>query len=100
MTVGQYDSFVLFLELAYKMICENGVFAFIIPDSIFDSQNENLRRFLTQNTEIKVIARLGEKLFDEVNRATTIIVCKKENRLNRVSPSVLGYQLIIEKNIF
>ena len=77
LTVGQYDSFVLFLELAYKMICENGVFAFIIPDSIFDSQNENLRRFLTQNTEIKVIARLGEKLFDEVNRATTIIVCKK-----------------------
>lgn len=54
LTVGQYDSFVLFLELAYKMICENGVFAFIIPDSIFDSQNENLRRFLTQNTEINL----------------------------------------------
>ena len=77
LTAGQYDSFVLFLELAYKIVCENGIFAFIIPDSIFDSQNENLRRFLIRNTEIKVIARLGEKLFDEVNRATTIIVCKK-----------------------
>lgn len=77
LVAGQYDSFVLFLELAYKLVCENGVFVFIIPDSIFDSQNENLRRFLTANTEIKVIARLGEKLFDEVNRATTIIVCKK-----------------------
>ena len=69
LTAGQYDSFVLFLELAYKIVCENGIFAFIIPDSIFDSQNENLRRFLIRNTEIKVIARLGEKLFDEVNRA-------------------------------
>lgn len=77
LVTGQYDSFVLFLELAYKLVCENGVFVFIIPDSIFDSQNENLRRFLTANTEIKVIARLGEKLFDEVNRATTIVVCKK-----------------------
>lgn len=76
LTAGQYDSFVLFLELAYKIVCENGIFAFIIPDSIFDSQNENLRRFLIRNTEIKVIARLGEKLFDEVNRATPYILDK------------------------
>ena len=74
---GQYDSYVLFLELAYKIVREDGIFTFIIPDSIFESQNEKLRRFLTQNTEIKIIARLGEKLFKEVNRSTTIIVCKK-----------------------
>lgn len=74
---GQYDSFVLFIELAYNILEEGGYFAFIIPDSLFDAQNKNLREFLTKNTEIKVIARLGEKIFDEVNRATTVIVCKK-----------------------
>ena len=74
---GQYDSYVLFLELAYGVLEEGGLFAFIIPDSIFDSQNERLREFLLLNTEIKVIARLGEKIFAEVNRAATVIVCQK-----------------------
>lgn len=74
---GQYDSYVLFIELAYKIIVENGYFAFILPDSLFDSQNNDLRKFLVENTEIKIIARLGEKIFNEVNRATTVLICKK-----------------------
>lgn len=77
LTTGQYDSFVLFLELAYNLLDEDGYFAFILPDSIFDSQNVLLRKFLVTNTELRVIARLGEKIFDEVNRATTVLVCKK-----------------------
>ncbi len=74
---GQYDSYVLFIELAYKLLCENGLMAFIIPDSLFDAQNKELRQFLVEKSQIKIIARLGEKIFDEVNRATTVIVCKK-----------------------
>jgi len=74
---GQYDSYVLFIEQAYNILREDGLMAFIIPDSLFDAQNENLRKFLAEKTQIKVIARLGEKIFDEVNRATTVIVCKK-----------------------
>lgn len=77
LTTGQYDIYVLFIELAFNLITDGGYFAFIIPDSLFDAQNEGLRRFLAENTEIRVIARLGEKIFDEVNRATTVIVCKK-----------------------
>ena len=77
LTDGQYDSYVLFLELAFNLLDENGYFAFIVPDSIFDSQNLLLRKFLVTNTELRVIARLGEKIFDEVNRATTVLVCKK-----------------------
>lgn len=77
LATGQYDSYVLFIELAYNILCDDGTMAFIIPDSIFDSQNEKLRKFLVEKTQIKVIARLGEKIFDEVNRATTIIICKK-----------------------
>lgn len=74
---GQYDSYVLFLELAYEIVHEGGFFGFIVPDSLFDTQNEYLRRFLAEKTQIKVIARLGEKIFQEVNRATTVIVCRK-----------------------
>lgn len=74
---GQYDSYVLFIELAYKILVEGGYFAFILPDSLFDSQNVELRKYLIEKTEIKVIARLGEKIFNEVNRATTVLICKK-----------------------
>jgi len=77
LNAGQYDSYVLFLELAYEIVDKGGYFGFIIPDSLFDSQNEHLRRFLAEKTQIRVIARLGEKIFDEVNRATTVIVCRK-----------------------
>jgi tRNA1(Val) A37 N6-methylase TrmN6 len=75
---GQYDSYVLFIELAYAVLAPGGYFGFILPDSVFESQNEQLRRFLVANTQIKVIARLGEKIFEEVNRAATVIVGKKE----------------------
>lgn len=75
---GQYDSYVLFIELSYNILSDGGYFGFIIPDSLFDAQNEKLRYFLASKTHIKVIARLGEKIFDEVNRAATVIVCKKE----------------------
>lgn len=76
---GQYDSYVLFIELAYKLLSPGGVMGFIIPDSLFDSQNEKLRKFLASKMQILVIARLGEKIFEDVNRATTVIICRKES---------------------
>ena len=77
LVTGQYDSYVLFIELAYNILCQHGVMAFIIPDSLFDVQNEGLRKFLVEKMKVKVIARLGEKIFNEVNRATTVIICQK-----------------------
>ena len=74
---GQYDSYILFIELTISLLAENGVFAFILPDSLFATQNEPLRRFLLANTELSVVARLGEKLFPDVFRATTVIVGRK-----------------------
>ena len=74
---GQYDSYVLFMELAYNLLVEGGYCAFIIPDSIFEKQNMPLRKLLAEKMQIRVIARLGEKFFDNVYRATTVIVCKK-----------------------
>jgi hypothetical protein len=77
-TEGQYDSFVLFIDLAYNLVSDGGYFAFIIPDSLCNTpQNKSLRKFLINKTEIRVIARLGEKLFEGVNRSTTLIVCRK-----------------------
>lgn len=74
--VGQYDSYVLFIELCLSLLKTDGYMALIIPDSIFSSENCELRKHLAENTQLKVISRLGEKLFPGVNRATTVLIIK------------------------
>lgn len=74
---GQYDSYVLFIEMCLNIVSDNGYCAFILPDSIFAGENRLLRKYLAENTELCVIARLGEKLFANVNRATSVIILKK-----------------------
>jgi len=75
---GQYDNYVLFIELCLKLIEDNGICAFILPDSIFSGENKKLRRMLCEQVNICVIARLGEKLFKDVNRATSVLIIKKK----------------------
>lgn len=74
---GQYDAYSLFIELGVKMLASDGYAAFILPDSIFSSTGLDLRRFLLENTRLRVIARLGEKLFPGIHRSTVIIVLQK-----------------------
>lgn len=73
---GQYDSYMLFIELGLSVLQEGGFAAFIIPDSLFSSTAIELRKLLATQYEIRVIARLGEKLFEGVHRATTVLVVK------------------------
>lgn len=74
---GQYDNYVLFIELCVKILADGGLCAFILPDSIFYGENKNVRKFITENVRIKAIARLGEKIFEGVNRATSVIIVEK-----------------------
>lgn len=74
---GQYDSYSLFVELCIKLLDDNGVAAFILPDSLYSETATRLRKYIAENTEIRVLARLGEKLFPDVHRATTVLVVRK-----------------------
>lgn len=73
---GQYDTSDLFVELALSIVKKDGYFAFIIPDSIFGSEHIELRKLLLERTEIKFIGRMGEKIFEGVNRACVVLICK------------------------
>lgn len=76
-TSGQYDSYVLFIELCLKLVKQGGYCAFILPDSIFSGENKTLRDYLSEKYELRLIARLGEKLFPNINRATSVMIIKK-----------------------
>jgi len=72
----QVDSFELFMELATNVVKTGGYFAFIVPDSLLNHGKSILRDILVTSTEIKFIARLGEKIFPGINRACVVIICK------------------------
>ncbi|NDV67486.1 N-6 DNA methylase [Dysgonomonas sp. 25] len=71
---GQFDIYALFIELILRNLSANGVYGLIIPDSIFNHEQTNLRKYLTQKTTIYYIARLGEKIFPEINRACSLVI--------------------------
>jgi len=73
---GQFDSFELFVELAMKIVRPEGYFSFIIPDSILNHGKSILRGMLLERTQIKFVAKLGEKIFPRINRACVVIICK------------------------
>jgi predicted RNA methylase len=74
---GQFDIFDLFAEVILRNLNEGGVFGLILPDSVFSQEQARFRCLLSKNTTIYLIARLGEKIFPDINRACVIIVGKK-----------------------
>jgi len=65
------------MELSLRLVKPGGCIAFIIPDSLFSQERQALRELLLEQTEICFIGRLGEKLFENVNRACAVIVCRR-----------------------
>ena len=74
---GQFDIFDLFVEVILQNLNENGIYGLILPDSVFSQEQARFRCLLSKNTTIHLIARLGEKIFPEINRACVIIVGRK-----------------------
>jgi adenine-specific DNA-methyltransferase len=74
---GQFDIFDLFVEVILNNLNDNGVYGLILPDSVFSQEQARFRCLLSKNTTIHLIARLGEKIFPEINRACVIIVGRK-----------------------
>ncbi len=74
---GQFDIYDLFVEVIIDNLKSNGLYGLILPDSIFGQEHTNLRRLLSTNTTICLIARLGEKIFPEIHRACAVIIGRK-----------------------
>lgn len=81
-TSGQIDSYYLFVEICYNLLKEDGICLMILPDSIFGQEAMDIREYLVKNTQIKLISRLGEKIFNGINRATSLIMFTKNKSLD------------------
>ena len=74
LAAGQFDTYDLFVEHAVRTCRPGAVCAFIIPESILLPQHERLRRLLLDQTQMLLIARLGEGIFTDVCRDAVIII--------------------------
>lgn len=74
---GQFNIYDLFVEIIVKQISNNGIYGIIVPDSIFNQEHTLIREILVKETKLLLIARLGEKVFPEINRGCSIIIGQK-----------------------
>jgi len=91
LTKGQFDIYNLFIEVILNNLNDNGTYGLILPDSVFSQEQSYLRCLLSKNTTISFIARLGEKIFPEINRACVIIIGK--NRIPKKNHKVDCFRL-------
>ena len=75
---GQFDSWSVFVEHSLRLLQDNGVAAFILPDAVFSLEHTHTRKLISNRYSILLIARLGEGIFNGICRGTTVLLVKKE----------------------
>ncbi|MFT5875440.1 MAG: type I restriction-modification system DNA methylase subunit [Clostridium sp.] len=80
-TQFQLNTFVLFLEQSIKLLSENGVLGFIIPNTLLrlDTMSK-IRKYLLNNGQILEITQLRGKHFGGANVETVILIFKKSSK--------------------
>lgn len=86
---GNPDIYIVFFEIAIRMIKPGGVCCFITPNSFFRSLNgKKLRKYLiNQTSEIKLIDFEGSLVFDKVLHYSAITIFRKKiksGEINRI----------------
>jgi hypothetical protein len=82
----QLDSYLLFAERAFDLLCGGGVVAFIIPNPwLTNLKLKKIRRFIFAQQTVQQIAHYSCKVFDAIVDTQVVIVRNERPRDNRVS---------------
>lgn len=77
---NKINLYIIFQILSLKLINDNGNVCFIIPNTVLRSViHQNFRKFLLNNTNIKVIADLKSNAFVGVTTSPVIVLFNKKN---------------------
>ena len=79
-TIGKLNTYRLFTHKGWKLLREDGMLGFIIPNTyLTDRDSQKLRALLLNNSKIKQILFFPEnmKVFENVTQATTILLFEK-----------------------
>lgn len=73
---GQTDSWELFVEGSLRAVKRHAPMVFILPDALFLPEHRGIRTILANESEIAMIARLGEGFFPDVYRGVVVIATR------------------------
>lgn len=80
----QFDLFCLFLERGISLLKEGGLLGFIIPSLLFRGYQYNKTRdYILKTSKIKSVFELGDKIFQNVQMPTSIIILEKYSNENQ-----------------
>jgi uncharacterized protein YbaR (Trm112 family) len=86
---GQYDYYQIFIELGIKLLKNNGLLGYIVPDSLLALSNRSiLRKYIYDTTKIKEIYYSGPRFEDPVVSNIIIILEKEVNNEERERNSI------------
>ena len=78
LAVGQYDVYILFIELAKTVLSPHGILSYIVPTRLLSNENfEEARKFLLENIPISTYANVSMP-FESANVEANIMVCKRK----------------------
>jgi len=81
---GKVNLYALFLVKAIRLLRNNGLFGFIIPNNILRTTTYDvIRKFILDNCKILKIVDLGAGVFEGVTASTIILILEKENDKNK-----------------
>ena len=76
--VWRGESYLLFVEQAFKRLRNDGLFSFIIPDTYLNlGFTQSLRTFILQNSKLREIVLLPSNVFAGATVDTTVLVAQK-----------------------
>ncbi|OFX37770.1 MAG: hypothetical protein A2X08_01825 [Bacteroidetes bacterium GWA2_32_17] len=77
-TENRINLYSIFIEQGLKILSKNGVFGFIIPNSIlYQSSYEKIRRLILKDFAVNTIVRLPDNVFQNVKAETIILSISK-----------------------
>ncbi len=77
---GKVNLYALFLVKGIKLLKNNGLFGFIIPNNILRTTTYDIiRKFILDNCKILKIVDLGAGIFEGVTASTIILILEKES---------------------
>lgn len=90
----QVNTYLLFIEKSYSLIKQGGYFGFIIPNNWLTIDTfKKLREFIIKNTSELKIINLKDKIFEDANVDTCLLLFKK------FQPNNVLLAEFVEKNI-
>ena len=79
--VWRGESYLLFVEQAFKRLRNDGLFSFIIPDTYLNlGFTQSLRTFILQNSKLREIVLLPSNVFARATVDTTVLVAQKAEK--------------------